>query len=308
MSMHGTPLRYPGGKQRLTPFVAEVLATNNLIGGHYAEPYAGGAGVAIELLINQQVSNIHLNDASRAVYSFWQAILQHTDEFCRRIASTSLSVPEWKRQREILRHPTEHDELELGFSTFFLNRCNRSGVLSGGLIGGLAQTGVWKMNARFPANELIRRIEVIARYRNAITVHNLDAETYIREYLPELPENSLVYLDPPYFHKSSRLYLNVYQPEDHARLAGVIQNELDRNWIVSYDTATEILNYYRERQSFIYRLGYKAYKVYKGEEAFFFSDRLQVPARSVLPFIDSALLTDDIRLARTGEQTTLLLH
>jgi DNA adenine methylase len=308
MSTHGTPLRYPGGKQRLTPFVAEVLAANNLIGGHYAEPYAGGAGVAIDLLINQQVSNIHLNDASRAVYAFWMAILEHTDEFCRRIASTSLSVLEWKRQREILRNPTEHDILELGFSTFYLNRCNRSGVLSGGLIGGLEQTGQWKMDARFPANELIRRIEVIARHRASIAVHNFDAETYIRDYLPELPENSLVYLDPPYFHKSSRLYLNIYQPEDHARLARVIQEELTKNWMVSYDTATEILGYYSERQSFIYRLGYKAYKVYKGEEAFFFSDRLQVPKRSALPFIDSALLTDDIRLARTGEQTSFVLH
>lgn len=307
MSTHGTPLRYPGGKQRLTPFIAEILVENDLVGGHYAEPYAGGAGVAINLLLNRQVSAIHLNDASRAVYAFWRAILLHTDEFCSRIASTSLSVDEWKRQREILRHPTEHDELELGFSTFYLNRCNRSGVLSGGLIGGLKQTGEWKMDARFNANELIRRIEVIARFRDAIVVHNLDAEVYIRDYLPKLPERSLVYLDPPYFHKSSRLYLNVYKPADHERLATIIQNELHINWVVSYDTASEILGYYDKRQKFIYSLGYKAYKVYKGQEAFFFSDKLQMPRRSSLPFIDVALIVNQERLLNIGEQRTLAL-
>jgi DNA adenine methylase len=307
MSTHGTPLRYPGGKQRLTPFVAEILVKNNLIGGHYAEPYAGGAGVAIELLLKKQVSDIHLNDASKAVYSFWRAILEHTDEFCQRISSTSLSVDEWKRQREILRHPTEHDILELGFSTFYLNRCNRSGVLSGGLIGGLNQEGKWKMDARFPANELIRRIEVIARHRDAIHVQNLDAELYIRNYLPGLPENSLVYLDPPYFHKSSRLYLNVYKPADHEQLAEVIQNELKAKWIVSYDTATEILGYYSKRKKFIYSFGYKAYKVYKGEEAFFFSDKLQVPSRSVLPFIDIVLRPDELKRAHAVQQGALTL-
>jgi DNA adenine methylase len=296
MSNHGTPLRYPGGKQRLTPFITEILVNNDLIGGHYAEPYAGGAGVAIDLLLKRQVSAIHLNDASTAVYAFWRSILLHTEDFCRLIAGTSLTVKEWLRHREILRHPADYDEFTLGFSTFYLNRCNRSGVLSGGLIGGLKQDGKWKMDARFPANELIRRIEAIGRHRDAIMVHNLDAEMYIRNYLPGLPQNSLVYLDPPYFHKSSRLYLNVYQPNDHARLADVIQNELTAKWIVSYDAASEILDYYKDRQQFIYHLGYKAYKVYKGREVFVFSDRLRVPTQSVLPFINSALVTDATQL------------
>lgn len=290
MSVHGTPLRYPGGKQRLTPFITEILVQNNLIGGHYAEPYAGGAGVAIDLLLQRHVSAIHLNDASRAVYAFWHSILSYTEDFCRSVASTSLTVNEWLRHREIVRHPEDYDDLTLGFSTFYLNRCNRSGVLSGGLIGGLRQEGKWKMDARFPANELIRRIEAIAHYRNVITVHNLDAEAYIREYLPGLPTNSLVYLDPPYFHKSSRLYLNVYQPDDHARIADVIQNELQVNWVVSYDAATEILDFYRQRQGFIYNLGYKAYQVYSGQEVFVFSDTLELPAQSSLSFINDALV------------------
>lgn len=240
MSRHRTPLRYPGGKQRLAPFIKELLGENGGIGGHYVEPYAGGAGVAWELLLNNQVSHVHLNDSAVPIYAFWKAVIFHTEDLCRRIASASLTVDEWKKRREIVRNPADHDELELGFSTLFLNRCNRSGVLSGGVIGGLAQTGKWKMDARFPRNELIGRIEAIASKKDAVTLKNLDAEKFIIEYIPTLPANTFVYCDPPYYEKSSRLYLDHYNKGDHARIANVIQNQLHPKWVVSYDGAAEI--------------------------------------------------------------------
>ena len=45
--MNISPLRYPGGKTVLAPFLQELLLENNLQGGIYAEPYAGGAGAAL---------------------------------------------------------------------------------------------------------------------------------------------------------------------------------------------------------------------------------------------------------------------
>jgi DNA adenine methylase len=289
MSRYRTPLRYPGGKQRLTPFILEVLANNGLTGGHYAEPYAGGAGVAMELLLERHVSHVHLNDSSRAIYAFWNSILTQPEEFCRRISSASLTVDEWKKCREVVRYPDVIDELDLGFSVFYLNRCNRSGVLSGGIIGGLDQTGPWKMDARFPRNELIRRIEAIAIRADSITLRNWDAERFIIEHIPTLPHETFVYCDPPYFEKASKLYLNHYKPGDHARVAEVIQEQLPRRWAVSYDNAIEILNYYSERQSFLYDLQYSAAKVYKGKEVFIFSDDVQIPLRSSLPYINFSL-------------------
>jgi DNA adenine methylase len=289
MSQHCTPLRYPGGKQRLSPFISELLIDNNLVGGHYAEPYAGGAGVAIDLLLNQLVSHIHLNDSSLPVYAFWHTVITQPEELCRRILSASLTIEEWKKQREILRHPDQHDELNLGYSTLYLNRCNRSGVLAGGVIGGLEQTGKWKIDARFSRNELIRRIENIAARRHAITVHNWDAERFILEYIPTLPAKTLVYCDPPYFAQASRLYLNRYKADDHARVAKVIQEQLSRKWVVSYDSVPEILEYYGARRSFLYDLQYNASRVYKGREVFIFSDELKIPEKSSLPYINNAI-------------------
>lgn len=289
MSRYRTPLRYPGGKQRLAPFILELIVKNQLVGGHYVEPYAGGAGVGIELLLSRHVSHIHLNDSSPQIYAFWNSILTQPDEFCKRISSASLTVEEWKRQREIVRHPGSYNEMEVGFSTFYLNRCNRSGVLSGGLIGELEQKGEWKMNARFSRNELIRRIEAVSNRATAITLRNWDAERFILEHIPTLPQETFVYCDPPYFEKASSLYLNHYGKADHARIARIIQEQLARKWAVSYDNAAEILSYYSERRSFLYDLQYNAAHVYKGKEIFIFADDTKLPNELSLSYINQAL-------------------
>ncbi len=135
MGIHKTPLRYPGGKQKLTPFIREILRQNG-IRGHYVEPYAGGAGVAIELLLNEDVQCIHLNDSDLGIYAFWYSILNENERFCREILIAALTIEEWKKRREIVKQPQNHSLFELGFSTFFLNRCNRSGVISTELLEG----------------------------------------------------------------------------------------------------------------------------------------------------------------------------
>lgn len=289
MSKYRTPLRYPGGKQKLTPFVFEILRENDLLGGEYVEPYAGGAGVAMELLLGGHVAHVHLNDSSLPIFAFWSLVVDRPEDLCRRIASASLNVEEWRRRREIVRRPTEHDQLEVGFSAFYLNRCNRSGVLTGGLIGGLAQSGEWKMDARFPRNELIRRVEAIATRSTDITLRNLDAERFLLDYVPTLPEQTFVYCDPPYYEKSSRLYLDRYVKDDHAHIAKVIQEQVHKKWIVSYDNTDEVTRLYSARTQFAYDLQYNASRVYKGREVFIFSDEVSVPERSSLPHIDLAL-------------------
>lgn len=289
MARYGTPLRYPGGKQRLTPFIAEILEHNKAIGWNYAEPYAGGAGVAIELLLDRKVGHIYLNDSSRHIYAFWKSILTDPDAFCRRISRASLTLDAWRAHREVVRRPTQHDIGELGFSTFFLNRCNRSGVLTAGVIGGVAQQGQWRIDARFPRNELIKRIETIAARRKQITVSNLDAEEFMNQRVNLLPRTTLVYCDPPYFERAERLYLNVYEPADHARLAKFIQKKLRRSWVVSYDNHPTIAALYRGRRQFRYSIQYSAIRTYEGSELFIFSDGLNIPPTSSLSYIDRAL-------------------
>lgn len=289
MGRYATPLRYPGGKQRLAPFILEILEANLLCGGEYVEPYAGGAGVAIELLLSRSVSRIHLNDCSLPVFAFWSSVINDPEGFCRRIASASLTVQEWRRCQEILRSAGSADLLDLGYATFFLNRCNRSGVLTGGLIGGIKQEGNWLMDARFNRNELIRRIERIADFGHLIDVYNLDAEDFLESNRSAWPDNTLVYCDPPYFERAKGLYLNKYIADDHTRFAEFIQSQTQLRWIVSYDGVPEIEKLYTDRRTILYDLQYSAARPYKGKEFFIFSDEMCIPMFSKLPYIQVAL-------------------
>jgi DNA adenine methylase len=288
MTLKRTPLRYPGGKQKVTPFIREILIENN-IDGHYVEPYAGGAGVAISLLLSNNIKSIHLNDSDVRIYAFWHAVKHDNERFCSKISSASLTIDEWKKQKEILKNPMDHDLFDVGFSTFFLNRCNRSGVLKAGVIGGINQDGNYKMNARFSRNDLIRRIELIGVFSDKISLSNLDAEELIEVYIPTLDDNSLIYFDPPYFNKAKDLYLNSYVEEDHRRLSEKIQNEVNKPWILSYDNVPEIVRLYPTRKSFTYNLQYSAAKNYKGKEVFIFCDNIAIPNESALSYINDEL-------------------
>lgn len=277
LTRHFSPLRYPGGKGRLSPFVQRIFEENNLIDGHYAEPYAGGAAVGLSLLILEYASHIHINDISKPVYLFWKAVLEDTDELCKRIRDRRVNPSEWKRQRTIFQNFHDYSRVSVAFSMFFLNRTNRSGIIhSGGMIGGNKQTGEWKLDARYNKKELISRIETIAAYSNRISASNKDAETLLKT-LTTLPTKALIFLDPPYFKQGQSLYENHYQPEDHIRLAGVFKKELRRNWIISYDNQPQIRKAYRGCRKLIYSLPYSAARRYEGSEVMFFSPDLAIP-------------------------------
>jgi DNA adenine methylase len=272
-----SPLRYPGGKGALANFIKLVIAQNKLLDGDYVEVYAGGAGIAWSLLFEEYVRCVHVNDLNKALMAFWYSVLEDTDELCRLVRDTEVTIEEWLRQRAIQTHLQDRSRLEIGFSTFFLNRTNRSGILNGGVIGGQEQAGEWRMDARFNKQDLIRRIQRIAQYANRIKLYNLDAADFIERTLPNLPQNTLVYLDPPYFKKGQELYENHYHQKDHAEIATLVSNSIRQPWLVSYDNEPAIMSLYEEHRCVDYAVDYSAQTRYKGSEVIFHSSRLHVP-------------------------------
>lgn len=274
-----TPLRYPGGKGKLTGFVKALLKANSLLDGEYVEPYAGGAAIALELLLHEYVTRIHINDVSRPIYAFWKSVLDYTDEICGLIRDVPLTVEEWDAQKAVLSRPDVHDDLALGFATFYLNRTNRSGILNGGIIGGRDQSGPWKIDARFNGPELIARITAIARMRNRISLTRKDALRFLKTGSKKWSDKTLIYLDPPYYVKGRELYHDFYKPDDHAAVAQlVVGGNLRQRWMVSYDNVKEIRALYGSARHVIYEIGYSARSARTGSEVMFFADGLKIPS------------------------------
>ena len=270
-----SPLRYPGGKRKLGNYVLALLHQNRLNDHVYLEPYAGGAAVALHLLLEHQVPTVWINDVDTRIGAFWHAVRDHSEELCRRISSVSIDLDQWKRQRHIYVYECG-DVVDVAFATLFLNRTNRSGVLLGGIIGGKEQRGKWKMGARFNRQNLIARIEAIADQMERIRVTCMDAVELLTS-IASTESDTFVFLDPPYYHKvDRRLYWNDYTPEDHERIADVLLKSKCA-WLLTYDDCEEIRALYGRRKAVHYSLCYTAGRKRRGAEVLFASSSLSLP-------------------------------
>lgn len=271
MSNYCSPLRYPGGKNCIFPFVSNLFYENQLVGMSYAEPYAGGAGLALRLLFEEYVNHIYINDFDRSIYSFWASILDHSDKFCDWISDVDVSIDSWNHYKQIQRNSASVSLFDLAKSTFFLNRTNVSGVIKGGIIGGYEQKGKYKIDARFNREDLIQRIQRISKFKNRISVSNLDGLNFVKK-MDEKKEDIFIYLDPPYYKKGAELYMNFYSENDHKKLSKHV-HKMKKKWMVSYDNQDFILNLYAERNRLLYRLSQSASNRV-GDEVLIFSDKI----------------------------------
>ena len=278
-----SPLRYPGGKSKLSPLLRYII--NNKVENHistYIEPFAGGAAVALDLLYSGTVDNIIINDYDKAIYSFWRAVINEPSRFIQAIQQCHISIEEWHRQKDIYNNQKSKYSFELGFATFFLNRTNRSGILSAGPIGGYDQNGNYLIDARFNKKRLISKIEKIVQYKKHIKVYNKDIRQFVKLIITNHQEDSFVYFDPPYFLKGKELYKNFFLPKDHQEIKETIVQELNCPWIMTYDDEETISKIYCDKYLKRYELMYSLANKGKSCELIIFSKKELCPSNNEL--------------------------
>lgn len=276
MSKSISPLRYPGGKAKVYNQIVDLLIKNNKLNIAYVEPFAGGCGLALMLLKNNIVSNLILNDIDKSVYCFWKSVLKYNDELCQMINTAVLTLEERENQKLIQKNKDKinirkkEDVLKLGFSTFYLNRVNRSGIIKAGVIGGIEQRGNYKMDCRFNKKSLIKKIEEIGKYKDKIKFYNLD----VIEFLKRIKKrDTFIFFDPPYYEKGKDLYVNFYGNENHKELANRI-SRLKNDWIVTYDNVNPIKEMYSLYRQIEFDISYTLEKKRKAKEIMIFSNTL----------------------------------
>lgn len=277
MNYQISPLRYPGGKARIADFMEDLILLNNLDRVRLIELFAGGAGASLTLLENGIVEEVVLNDLDPHIFAFWKVVLEYKDELINLIHTTEINMDNWKIQKEIYLNYQHYDTLEIGFSTFFLNRTNRSGILNAGPIGGLNQEGNYKMDVRYNVPALINRIERIASLRDKITIYNHEAIELIEKLFLEANDSNLFFLDPPYYNQGRNLYFNFYTHENHENLAYLLAKYRSDKWFLTYDNCVEINELYDSFSRGYLPMTYTLQEKVRTNEVIIFSDSLEIP-------------------------------
>ncbi|MFM9877846.1 MAG: DNA adenine methylase [Rhodoglobus sp.] len=276
-----SPLRYPGGKSRLSDYLARLVAAQAPRPRQYAEPFAGGAGAALRLLVNEEVRTAHINDLSPGIAAFWRAMFTQTDAFTKLLLGHPITMDAWHEAKAIYMNPEGHDDLELGFATFFLNRCNRSGILNAGPIGGLNQTGNWKIDARFNRDDLADKIRYLGAFRNRVRLTELDARVFLDD-MQTYGHDVLVYVDPPYLVQGEHLYLDSLSLKDHRELADQLRRT-DLRWFMTYDADERITaDLYEGLRCAAFDISHTAQTQHVGAEYAVYSDGLSVPDLQII--------------------------
>jgi len=240
-----SPLRYPGGKRRLVPYLAAALAENGLKPDLFVEPYAGGASVSLELLHRDLVGRIVIGDADPMVNAFWETVVTDVDWLCKQVESISLNLETWQRMKQTCFRSRKN----LALACLYLNRTSFNGTLHqrAGPIGGKAQASEYDIGCRFPRERLISRLRSCAKLANRIEVAPAqDAMLTVRQSREKARRDDasvFFYLDPPFWAKSKYLYRRAFTELEHERLADQLQWIKDP-FLLSYDPAPEIIELY----------------------------------------------------------------
>lgn len=271
-----SPLRYPGGKSKFYPIVKEILQLNGMLGSTYIEPFAGGAGLALQLLLSGDVKKIIINDFDPHIYAFWAAVLNYNEELCNLISNTPVTMEQWYIQKSRYNACDISNILELGFATFFLNRTNVSGVLTAGVIGGKAQKGTYKIDARYNKGLLIKKIQTILLFKEKILLFNDDVFNFFNRPEVKSSKRTFVNFDPPYVMKGGQLYKNSFCKEDHIKLGKKVL-KCSRKWIVTYDATPLIMQIYQGCNIGSWDVTYATSKKRNIQEYIIFKDGLIIP-------------------------------
>lgn len=292
-----SPLRYPGGKGKITRFISNIVEMNGLT-GTYVEPFAGGAGVAINLLLSNKVNNVIINDLDSSVYAFWDSVLNSTNDLIKMIEEVPFDFYDsinkltpsekfsyWKSNQDRLNFYRKKDSthgLNEAFHFFMANRMNVSGIIDGGPIGGKNQNGKYDITSRFNKKKLISKIEKISQQSNRILVKNMEATYFLNKYFEILDKDTLYFIDPPYFNQGKSLYSHFMTETLHRDISYILNdnNFVNKiNWVLTYDTAPQIYELYKSGKNinkYKYEINYSANKRGKFSEFLFSSDNINI--------------------------------
>lgn len=245
-----SPLRYPGGKAKLYPIISKLVAANGGVYSTFIEPFCGGAALSLKLLSKKEVIGADINDKDQRIYEIWHLIKTNPSFLISFIENVPLDIDTWRAMKEMIKGSGNADMR--GCSAFYLNRCNRSGILDASPIGGKSQMGTYKLDARFNRQALAESVRQTGKLLFRAAVHHNDGLAFIDKYFTgafpymTYPDDLFFFIDPPYIEQGNSLYTCKMSLEDHAELAHALTGRYkDARWVATYDDHALVRELYR---------------------------------------------------------------
>ncbi len=197
------------------------------------------------------VQQAHISDADPYLINFWTVAATEPEKLIADFMSEPLSREraEWWRSVE----PESLDDQTRALQALYINRSSFGGsfFMSGIRFRADNDERVARGEARETLSELFQREKVAAGIRQVAEWHGTGRLTIShRDYTSaaaDAPDGSLIYLDPPYVVKGSKLYTHVFNDQDHKQLAETVYALSETHSVaVSYDDHPLVRDLYSE--------------------------------------------------------------
>jgi DNA adenine methylase Dam len=226
-----TPLRYPGGKSRAVPKLAQYFPDLRDY-DEFREPFLGGGSVALYVTKRYPLINVWVNDLYEPLVNFWQQLQMFGPDMQKRLVELKSRYPDQGSARGLfleakdLLNDNNQSPFTRAVSFYVANKCSFSGLTESSSFSRQASDNNFSM----------RGIERLSDYSKII--ENWNITNYSYDYLMDGNKGAFMYLDPPYDIKDN-LYGNkgsMHKGFDHDKFAADCDsNAMDS--MVSYNSS-----------------------------------------------------------------------
>jgi DNA adenine methylase len=229
-----SPIRYCGGKLYARKLILPLLPLHTT----YIEPFAGGASI---FFAKNKAKNNILNDLDNELMCCYKAIQRMPKELSSLLEGCIADAATHKMYKE--QDTSLLSELETAARYYYLNRTSFSGIMTKSKMY-FAYDEVYSKHPRVWA----KTIEEASLKLQNVQFLNLDFEHII----DSAPNDSLLFIDPPYYNVTKNLYKHEFEAIDHKRLYDCIIRNIGRlKIILTYNNCEYINNLFGASMTFL---------------------------------------------------------
>ena len=258
-----TCLRYPGGKSKATKTLSPWFPRYFK---EYREPFIGGGSIAIDITKANPDIPVWINDLYVPLYNFWiqlrdcgQDLSESVREQKEKMLESGTQDEKDKFAKDLFNQYADeidtYDNFQKAVAFFIMNKCSYSGLTENSTFSRTAANSNFSLVG---ADKLAQFSELIKNWK----ITNID---YSEVMNADGPENTFVFLDPPYDIKDFLYGKNreMHKKFDHYLFAARVF-KCPHKFMITYNVNDRLLELYKDYYLEYWKLRYSM--VHRGDK------------------------------------------